>query len=66
MEAFELMMRILMSVQTVLCTLQLTSKITQKGKSLKIGGSMENNTLLFVAAGQKCCVHRVERHSGEA
>lgn len=60
------MMRILMSVQSVLCTLQLTSKITRKGNILKIGESMENNALIFVQAGQKCCVHRVERESGEA
>lgn len=59
-------MRILMSVQSVLCALQLTSKITQKRKILKIGGSKENNTLIFVEAGQKCYVHRAEGQSGEA
>lgn len=52
MEAFELMMRILMSVQSVLCTLQLTSKFTQKEKILKIGGSMENNTHLCRGKGE--------------
>lgn len=54
-----------MSVQTVLCMLRFTSKITQEGKILKIGGSLEKNTRIFVEAGQKPCVHRAERQRGE-
>lgn len=44
-----------MSVQSVLCTLQLTSKITQKGKILKIGRSMENNTHLCRGRAEVLC-----------
>lgn len=65
-EALELLLRIFISVQSVLCTLQFISKITRKGKIPKIVEGVEHKTLICVEAGQKCCVHRAERQSGEA